>query len=483
MKKKLWRIISCVLTISLLAVSLNFLTNLTERKNSIILYQPFLEQQADFDVLFMGSSHVLNGIFPMELWNDYGIVSYNLGRAGSYIPVTYWIMENALDYTTPKLIVLDCYFLEIDEKTVPTNYSYLHTALDAFPLSATKIKATLDLLNDPVILKQLEDGTLVETEKRTPIGMLWDFSVYHTRWNELNKNDFQVAASFEKGATLRIDVAASQDITQIDRSEKLEGDTVGIEYLNKIIEECQERGIDVLLTYLPFHATDVHQKSANRVYDIAAEYGLNYINFLDMDLVDIVTDFCDSFSYSSHLNPSGARKVTDFLGKYIMENYQIPDQRSNLEYSNWFEDYKEYKAMNRRNLQAQRDWDNYLMLLADRNLDAVIEIRNFDIWNDDRFVRLVENLGIDMSSVSDETNYLMIHRGGLLAEAVSLDMTADTQMGTVMGPLQILHDESGKYSVYLNDAACFFPDEGNNGNIRIYVRDSENLSTVGQAAF
>lgn len=480
MKRKLRRILSCILTVCLLAASLNFLSNLMERKDSIRKYQPFLEQDADFDVLFMGTSHVLDGVLPMELWNDYGIVSYNFGTGGNRIPTIYWVMENTLDYTAPKLIVVDCLRLDRDEKTTPSPYSYVHAAMDAFPLSITKIKAALDLLDDPVISKGIEDGTIVETERRTPIGLLWDFSVYHTRWNELNQSDFQVSATAEKGAQSIAAVAVPQDVPKLDRSEKLEEDTVGIEYLKKMIEDCQEREIDILLTYLPFPASAAEQLEANRVYDIAAEYGVNYINFLDINVVDFDTDCADS---NSHLNASGAKKVTDFLGKYIMENYRIPDQRGNYEYSDWFEDYAAYKEKKEQTLRDQRDWDTYLMLLADKNYDAVVEIRNSDIWNNDKFFNLAENLGINTLSVSDAANYLVIHRGGIQAEAVCLDPVADARTDTVMGPLRILHDDLGKYSVYLNGVECFPPDEDNNGDIRIYVRDSENLNTVGQAVF
>lgn len=478
MKRKLWRVTSCILTLCLLAVALNYLTNLMERKGG--KYQPFFEQKADFDVLFMGTSHVLDGVFPMELWNDYGIVSYNFGEGGNRIPTIYWVIENALDYTTPKLIVVDCLRLEMDEKTNSSSYSFVHGAMDAFPLSATKIKGTLDLLDDPVVSKGIADGTIVEGEKRTPIGLLWDFSVYHSRWNELSKSDFQVTATSEKGAQSVISVAVPQDVPKVDRSEKLEEDTVGVEYLKKIIELCQDRGIDVLLTYLPFPADATDQKNANRVYDIAAEYGVNYINFLDMDIVDYDTDCYDS---DSHLNPSGARKVTDYLGTFIMENYRIPDQRGNSEYDGWFADYEAYTAMKVRTLQAQRGWDTYLMLLADKNLDAVIEIRNPAVWNNAKFVNLAENLGIDMLSVSDRTNYLIVHMGGIQAEAVSLDMTADAQTDTVMGLLSVSHGDSGEYSVSLNDTACFLPDENSSGDIRIYVRDSSSLNPVGNAVF
>lgn len=65
------------------------------RKDSYFKYEPFFKQEENFDVLFMGTSHVLNAVYPMELWNDYGIVSYNFGGHGNYLPTTYCIMKNA----------------------------------------------------------------------------------------------------------------------------------------------------------------------------------------------------------------------------------------------------------------------------------------------------------------------------------------------------------------------------------------------------
>ena len=43
-------------------------------------YYDFYQQEQDFDVLFLGTSHVLNAVYPMELWRDYGIVSYNMAN-------------------------------------------------------------------------------------------------------------------------------------------------------------------------------------------------------------------------------------------------------------------------------------------------------------------------------------------------------------------------------------------------------------------
>ena len=80
-------------------------------KNGYEKSSDFFEQKEDFDVLFMGSSHMMNAVFPMDLWNDYGFVSYNMANGGEQTGGTYYNMLLALKHTKPKLIVLDTFTL------------------------------------------------------------------------------------------------------------------------------------------------------------------------------------------------------------------------------------------------------------------------------------------------------------------------------------------------------------------------------------
>ena len=169
MKKKIRAVSGSIMTIIIFLSVLYYVSGIVERKDSYFKYEPFYEQAEDFDVLFMGTSHVLNALYPMELWNDYGIVSYNFGGHGNYLPTTYWIMENALEYTSPKLMVIDCFFLGQNEKMRDVDQQ--HISLDRIPLD--KVKA--DGIRDVV----------VEKEKR--LDFIWKFSIYHNRWNELDR--------------------------------------------------------------------------------------------------------------------------------------------------------------------------------------------------------------------------------------------------------------------------------------------------------
>ena len=358
-KRKIKSVIGCIMTLGITIMLLWYSTDLMERKKSDLKYSSFFEQEADFDVLFLGTSHVINGIFPMELWNDYGIVSYNFGGHGSRLATSYWAMENAFDYTSPQLVVVDCYLLSETDKTADSGSP--HTALDAFPLSKTKVNAAFDLLEEETEKEEPETGN---NEEYNPIELLWDYTIYHNRWSELEEKDFKPEFEKEKGAESRIAVEVPDEKTKIPIENKMEGNTISVTYLEKIIKDCQNRGIDVLLIYLPCPAGENAQKEANRVYDIAEQYGVNYINFLDIDIINEKTDYYDVIG---HLNPSGAKKVTDYLGQYIMEHYSISDQRGNTAYSDWYIDYADYAEYKISNLREIESLDKYKMLLADKN--------------------------------------------------------------------------------------------------------------------
>ena len=392
MKYKIKIAISCIMTLGLTVTLLWQSTNLLERKESDVKNSSFFAQEEDFDVLFLGTSHMGYGIYPMELWNDYGIVSYNLGGHGNPLATTYWTMENAFDYTTPKLVVIDCYLLSCMVKT-NSSVSSVHLSFDAFPISKNKTAATWDLLDDT------EAESMAELrEPRSRMEVIWDYVIYHDRWNDLREDDFAIELSIEKGAEHYAAVVPVEEIARIPAGSKMEEDTVSVQYLEKMIKDCNNREIDVLLTYFPFAADEICQKEANKVYDIAEQYGVDYINFLDLDVVNYKTDFCDT---DYHLNPSGARKVTDYTGRYIMEHYDIPDQRNNAAYGNWYSDYEEYVKYKEDNLRSLESLDKYLMMLADKNYCAVIETGNTKFLDDEYYLNLLENLQTDVTVKQD----------------------------------------------------------------------------------
>ena len=52
----------------------------------------------------------------------------------------------------------------------------------------------------------------------------------------------------------------------------------------------------------------------------------------------------DSYDRGDHLNLSGARKVTSYLGKYIGEKYGMEDRRNDPAYQEWDRLAEKYQA-------------------------------------------------------------------------------------------------------------------------------------------
>lgn len=389
MKKKCIKCVCAVISLGVFFAGLYRLGFLTENKLSYNKTSEFVATGAEYDVLFLGTSHMAMGVHPMELWQDYGITSYNLAGNGHPMPASYWVMMNAFDYASPGLVVIDCYNLQIDSKA-PSNGKFTHESFDAFPLSVNKFKAIWDLFDN-----------MDEREE-----YLWNFATYHYRWSDLGQDDFQAEYGNGKGAYYTEIVDVPEKVRRIDQKAEAEFNSTGVLYLEKMIEECKRRNVDVLLTYMPFPAQEEDQLAAKYVNDIALQYNVNYINFLETNVVNYNVDCYDP---DSHLNASGARKVTEYLGDYIQAEYEIADHRGEAGYDKWNQDYLNYSAYKIERLQSKESLKNYLMLLADKNYSYCVWVKNdTGIWNDDsQYRELLTNLtlGKTLNKLSDSIKH------------------------------------------------------------------------------
>lgn len=400
MSKKFLR---CLIAILLFFVLVNRIELLLECKDSRQHYDSFFDNEEDFDVLFFGNSHMSMGISPLRLWRDYDISSYNLASVGNLIPIDYWVIINALDYKKTNLIVLDCNRIS-DLAKINTAYRYLHTTFDAFPLSVNKTKAMLDLFDNSLTNKK---------GKLSALELLWNIPVYHSRWKELTKSDFYLNKDNDNGSGIvydRVNTRPTRNIEIIE--EEYTRYLVGVSYLKKIIEECKSRNIELLLTYLPCEkkGSMKWQKEANTVQRIADEYGVNFVNFLNKDFIDDNTDFT---SDGDHLNVSGATKITEYLGKYIIENYD----NVNKSQVDWSEQYNnEVLRTKKFYLDNNKLLELDLIVLRDKDYDLFIEVSDLTILTNEYYKKFFENLGIDVGLVNDNVKLISVEDGGKLVQ-------------------------------------------------------------------
>lgn len=313
----------CILFCVIFKITSDILRDKTEATSiSNFYYEP----KDTLDVVFFGSSHMFTDVYPMELWNDYGIASYNFGQGLQSLPLSYYSVQEVINKQHPKLIVIEMYMSLVDTKIV--NAPSAHKTLDNIPLSLTKIKAIKDC---------------IEPEAR--LEYLLTLSAYHSRWKSLTGKDFDINKyDYQKGALVYKGVYQQETPEIIDSSLTQDITEIPLEYINKIIDLCDKKNTDLLFVTTPYYASPEEQKKLNMVYSIAEKADVKYLNlfyYLDELKFDYSTDMFDT----AHQNVSGAKKTTSFLGKYIKDNYDIPDRRNDSNYSKWDEDYKEYKRL------------------------------------------------------------------------------------------------------------------------------------------
>lgn len=368
------KIAKVIIFIAIFALIYMKVEHVLEERTGYERYDAFFKAPADYDVLFFGNSRILNGIYPMELYNDYGIASFNMGGHANRMPTTIWLARNILDYTTPKLIVMDLNSVSTMLKH-SEDVRYVHMSFDALPLSRNKIAAVRDLM-----------------DKEDQAEFIWKMWIYHNRWSELDEFDFHQVKKLEKGAEMRVGLTA-KDTGRLDYDHDvlMPDDTLGEKYLAEFLKECDDKGIEVMFTYMPLNVNEEDAPEVNSLEALADKYGRKYLYMNNSEQVNFDTDFYD---INYHLNPSGARKVTELMGEFLDENYDLPDRRSDGAYASWNKDYEEYVYMKEDYLRTEEDVTKFLPLLFDKNYESKAVLHDESFLDDERHVQLLKNAGV-----------------------------------------------------------------------------------------
>ena len=356
-RKKVLTVIFTVVAF-VLTVSFAHKTNqVLMRKTSWNRMQDLIEGETNKDILFVGTSHVMDAIVPMELWERYGYTSYVLCAEYNDMERNIPMLRLALQYTQPELVVLDIdnYWEKSPEDKTLIGY---HEFADAFPLTWEKYVTTRMLYGE---------------NKSARREILFPFVLYHNRWNDLSRNDFrdEVSDDFWRGYEFATDSMAVAMADPVSRSDGVLPDVYGVAAIERFIVECKSRGIDVLLMTAPFGASTQEQEYLQGIYEIAERNGVPYVNMLeDPEVINANTDYRDE----GHMNISGAVKVTDYIGSYISKQYKITDRKKDESYGTWQEDYEEYRAYIREAIVNEGELERLLILGASDKTDSTVYI-------------------------------------------------------------------------------------------------------------
>lgn len=448
-------IVKAVALLIIAAVVMQAVFKVVQRKESYEKYADFFDVADQIDVLYLGSSHVINGVDPVQIFEQYGYTGYNMGGHGSVLPTTYWELMMALEYCNPKVVFVDTYMLEKNYQYIDvmdgnatadmlnTSVEQLHLNMDCWPYSKVKKAAIEDLIYD----KDLHQD------------FLFDFELYHERWTELDKNDFlRLNGTSDRnllmGAEKRFQVHGT--FTLEEKTGGLSEETVSMQYLRRIIEECQSRGIEVVTMLLPLAQLQSQDMAvAATTEQISAEYGIPCLNMIqDTSIVNLYTDLNDS----GHLNAGGMNRVSRYLGQWLSDNESgiLTDHRGDSAYSRWADRVVQNHEAESANVQASDNAYSALLALYDETtFDYVVYVKgNSSAYTNVAFLQLIEELsGTTQVETAAAVGgpYLLLH--GVADGADIMEICGDQQpapFGSKLGTISYLglHDFA---AIYVND--------------------------------
>lgn len=299
----------------------------------------YYKEVKDHDVIFVGDCEVYENFSPAVLWKDFGVNSYIRGSAEQYIFQSYYLLEDAFRYEKPEVVVFNIQSLQFDEAQ---SEAYNRMSLEGMRWSPTKVKA---------IFASMKEGEHF-------LDYLFPILRYHTRWSQLESTDFEYLfdtkpVSFN-GYYMRVDSKPAQNVpTGKPLADYSFGDNAW-KYLDRMADLCEKEGVELVLIKAPSLYPYWYPQWEEQVEAYAAEKGLPYINFLELQEETGIDYTTDTYDGGLHMNLSGAEKLSRWLGQWLMENTALTDRRGEPELSaRWEEKLAAYEA------EKQRQYEFY----------------------------------------------------------------------------------------------------------------------------
>lgn len=275
--------------------------NLVQSRNKS-MFRIMREKKNSIDIIMVGDSLSYCSFSPMVLWEKTGSTSYVCGQSGQKIQETYHMLETVFESQNPKIVVLE------------TN-----TLFRGQPGLAGIKESIEEWGNYYISIFQGHD--------------IWKSLLIDKVYMEENYKGFSfrnTVQPYKKGNYM------------VETDQKAEFPGTVTKYMKKIIELCKRNGSDLLLVGSPSPANYNYMRH-NGIEDYAKKKNLKFID-LNLKLKEVGINWeTDSLDKGDHLNLSGAEKVTEYLGKYLKDNYILKNHKGEGKYISWKKKADEYR--------------------------------------------------------------------------------------------------------------------------------------------
>ena len=372
----------------------------------------YSEPENTIETIFLGSSAAVNGVDPMELYRRRGLSCYNLGSEQQPLMVSYYWMQEAFRRNPRSLKTV---FLDVSELRKGSQPEFYQKGIDPMHFSMVKYNAVKDYTGG-----KAEDI----------VSHLVPLFSYHSRWNSLNRSDFSKYSykvrKWTRGYNFK---AAKNNLNEYNYDEipvpgyypiREEGETdlyeESLVYLGKIVDFSRDHKLKVVLYKSPSNHWPDRIHCA--VESLADRLGLEFLDFNYEPLADrIRLNMALDLSDFDHLNYSGAWKMTDYLGQYLVDQCHGTDVRGKSGYEHLDKELTDYKKNvdDVITLKRCKDPAKYLSFAMKRKnytvLIAAMDEASRALTDSQR--EAFDDMGLkELANLSFRDSYIGVIRGG-----------------------------------------------------------------------
>lgn len=269
----------------------------------------FNEEKNTVDFLVIGDSESYTTVSPMEIFNKYGYAGFVSGVPGMRIQDIYYNLEDIYKVQQPKVVLLECNAV----------FRYHSGDMKQMQLTAEGwLKRAFPIFENHNRWKNMIQNA-VSDEK-----------CYVDRKDPLKGFNYRTRVKPYKGKQWMHSTKESKTMHKINKT-----------YLEKITNLCKEKGSQLVLYNAPAPNNWTYEKH-NAMEKYAEKNGLTYID-MNLKVDEIGIDWSkDSWDNGDHLNFSGCKKTTAYIGDWLNSNCSLEDRRGDNLYDSWNDNWYNY---------------------------------------------------------------------------------------------------------------------------------------------
>ena len=328
LKGRVFRVILFfVLGIIMLSIMNGIVTNAGEYRLRQYYGSFYSEEAGSLDAVYIGSSATYAYWLAPVAWERYGIAVSEFASSSQPFEASEYIIREARK-TQPDALYI------VPIRTIGgITAVHMHKMTDNMPFSWNKIQMVRTL------------SGYIGLNWADQMEFLFPFIRFHSRWSELTEQDFNYPLDGLKGSGYYAEflhdcVDVSPTYFTSDRVGTLSEVTQTA--LDSLLAYCEAEQVNVLFIRTPHASMNANALARqNAIKETVEAHGYPVLDMIT-EVDEIGLDLTQDFFNLAHTNIHGAAKVTDYIARYLVENYGFEDKRGDPAYSSWDDAYASY---------------------------------------------------------------------------------------------------------------------------------------------